>query len=96
MVYPRKLNDSSAEHTRVFGSLTVNRNRSLHLLEGCFPNVAVVAQLLDVEQTSVGSEADLPQARQVLEPFADGKVPGVVDGGLGAQSASFLVVLLDL
>jgi len=38
---------------------------------------------LDVEQTSVGGEADLPQRGQVGQPSADGEVVGVVDGGLG-------------
>jgi hypothetical protein len=35
-----------------------------------------VADPLDVEQTSVGLEADLPQRGQVLQPLADPKVAG--------------------
>ena len=54
-----------------------------------------MAEALDVEQTSVGRKADLPQGGQILQPFADAEVAGVVDGGLGAQGAAFLVVLLD-
>jgi hypothetical protein len=40
---------------------------------------------LDVEQTSVGGEADLGQCGQVVQPFADVEItPGVVDRGLGS------------
>jgi len=31
-----------------------------------------------------------------MQPLADGKITRVVDGGLGAQRPTFLVVLLDL
>jgi hypothetical protein len=34
---------------------------------------------LDVEQTSVGREADRPQRGQVVQPFAEGEVARVVD-----------------
>ena len=44
----------------------------------------VVAESLDVQQTSVGGEADLPQRGQIGQPFPDPEVAGVVDGGLGA------------
>ena len=40
-------------------------------------------------------EADLSQLRQVVKPLADIEITGVVDGGLGAQSTAFFVVLLD-
>jgi hypothetical protein len=43
----------------------------------------VVAESLDVQQTPVGGEADLPQRGQIGQPFPDRKVAGVVDGGLG-------------
>ena len=36
-----------------------------------------------------------PQGGQVSQPFADLEVAGVVDGGLGPERSSFLVVLLD-
>jgi len=42
-----------------------------------------MAESLDVEQTSVGGKADLPQRGQVGQPFPDPEVAGVVDGGLG-------------
>ena len=51
---------------------------------------------LDAQQAPVGGVADLPQRGQIGQPFAEAEVHGVVDGGLGAQRPSFLVVLLDL
>ena len=77
------------------GSLTIDLDRSDDLIESIFADRAVVAETLDVEQTSVGLEADLPQGGQVLQPLADAEVARVVDGGLGAKRAAFLVVLLD-
>src|SRR5689334_24213689 len=50
---------------------------------------------LDVEKTSVGLKADLPESGQVLQQFADAEVAGVVDGGFGAEGEAFLVILLD-
>jgi len=44
-----------------------------------------VADGLDVEETPVGVEADLPERGQVDQPLADLEVGGVVDGRLGAQ-----------
>ena len=44
----------------------------------------VVAESLDVEQTSVGGEADLAERGQIGQPFPDLEVAGVVDGGFGA------------
>jgi len=50
----------------------------------CFDAVGgVVAESLDVQQASVGGKADLPQGGQIGQPFADGEVVGVVDGGFG-------------
>jgi hypothetical protein len=42
----------------------------------------MVRNLLDVEETPVGLEADLPQRGQVLQQFADAKVASIVDSGL--------------
>src|SRR5436190_16704130 len=55
----------------------------------------VVADVFDVQQTSVGGEADLPHRGEVRQPFAQVEVAGVVDGGFGAQRAALFVVLLD-
>ena len=49
--------------------------------------VAVVAEAFDAEQASVGSEADLFQIIEVLQPAADIEVVRVVDDRLGAQRA---------
>ncbi len=43
-----------------------------------------MAESLDVQETSVGFKADLPQSGQVLQPLADVEVACVVDGGFGA------------
>jgi hypothetical protein len=56
----------------------------------------VVADHLDVEETPAGCEAGCPQGGQVVQPFADGEVAGVVDRGFRSERLPFLVVLLDL
>ena len=53
-------------------------------------------QTLDVEQTSVGGEADLPQRGQVAQSTADAEVAAVIDGRLGTEGLTLFVVLLDL
>src|SRR5664280_3431829 len=55
----------------------------------------VVVESLDALQAPVGLEADLPQCGQIHKTFPDVEVVGVVDGGLGSQRSSFLVVALD-
>ena len=45
--------------------LGVNHERLIHLLEGGFADVSVMADGLDVQQSSVGLIADLPQGGQV-------------------------------
>src|SRR5258708_27201166 len=67
----------------------------MELPEELFAECAVMADSLDVEQTSIGRKADLPQGGEVLQPLTQFKVSGVGDGGLGAQRAPFFVVLLD-
>ena len=62
------------------------------LVERVLADGAVVADCLEVQQTSVGLEADLPQSGQVVQPLGDGEVAGVVDDGLGAKSAPLLGV----
>ena len=72
----------------------VHHGRAMQLLEGLHTERAVVAEPLDAQPASVGGEADLFQVIEVAQPSADGEVVGVVDDGLGAQCAPFLVVLL--
>ncbi len=50
---------------------------------------------MDVEETPVGGEADLPECGKIVEPSADTEVTGVVDGGLGPEGLALLVILLD-
>src|SRR4051812_34107630 len=64
-------------------------------MESILSDGTVVRDLLDVEQTSIGSNADLPQSGQVLQAFAEGEITRVVDSRFGAQGASFFVILLD-
>jgi hypothetical protein len=45
------------------GALPVWRDWPIELLEGSFAKGTIMAERLDVEQTSVGREADLPQGR---------------------------------
>ena len=66
-----------------------------HLFESVFADGAVVRDGLDVEQSSVGLEADSAQRGQVAQVLADTEIARVVDGGLGTQCPAFLVVLLD-
>jgi hypothetical protein len=49
------------------GSLTIDRGRTDYPIERILAYRAIVGNLLDVEKTPVGLEADLPQGRQVLQ-----------------------------
>src|SRR5579871_2154041 len=75
--------------------LFIDRYRLIEPAEGVLAQGAILADRLDVQQTSVGLEADLPQGGQVHQPLAQAEVARVVDGSLGPQGAAFLVVLLD-
>ena len=72
----------------------VDGKGSLHVLEGSFADEAVMADALDVEQTSVGRKADLTQFLEVLDASDDGEVAGIVDRRLGSERLSLLVILL--
>jgi hypothetical protein len=54
-----------------------------------------VADPLDVQETPVGREADLPQRRKVLQPSTDGEVARVIGRDLGPKRLPLLVVRLD-
>jgi len=75
------------------GALTVDRHGLVDLTKRVFAHGAIVADRLDVQETSVGLEADLPQGGQIMQPFADVEVAGVVDGGFRAQGTTLLVIL---
>ena len=73
----------------------------MNLSEGGLSPTRVMAEAFDFEKTSVGLKADLPQLGQVTQPFTDGEVASIIDGGFGAGpgeglAGNFLVVLLDL
>lgn len=67
----------------------------MELLKGLHGQQAVIPDLLDSEQTSVGLKAELPQTRQVTQALAEEEVTPAVNGGFGCQRPPFLVVLAD-
>ena len=77
------------------GTLPIDLDRFIDTAERVFADGTVLADPLDVQETSVGVEADPPQGGQVGQPFADAEVAGVVDRGFGPQGAALLVILLD-
>ncbi len=77
------------------GALTGALDRAVDLLKGLFGEDAVVTDAFDFEEPAVCTEADFAQFRQVVQSFADAEVVGVVDRCFGAQSALFLMILLD-
>ena len=76
-------------------ALLPDRYWLLHVLERGFADEAIVADALDVEQTSVGCKADLAQSGKVLDTSADAEVAGIVDRRFGSKRLQQLVVLLD-
>src|SRR5262249_40569492 len=76
-------------------ALRIYHDRPLQVLERCFADEAIVADALDVKQTSVGRKADLAQFGKVFDAPADVEVAGVVDGRLSPKRLSLLVILLD-
>src|SRR3990172_2295555 len=87
--------DARIPEAETGGALAVDALGVLDALKRVFAERTVMAEALDVEQTSVGGEADLPQRREVVQPSADREVVAVVDDRLRAQSPVLLEVLLD-
>jgi len=87
--------DTGVGEAQSGGALTVDDDGRSDSSEGVFAAPGLVADSLDVQETSVGGEADLPQGGQVAQPFADPEVTGVVDGHFGAEGSTLLVVLLQ-
>jgi hypothetical protein len=78
------------------GALGLDDHRVVELGEGLLTQSGMRSCPLDVEETSVGGEADLPQGGKVAQPSADAEVTAVIDGGLCSKRGVQLVVLLDL
>src|SRR3954470_5999850 len=76
-------------------ALSIDYDRPLQVLERCFADEAVVADALDVKQTSVGRKANLAQFGEIFDASANFEVAGIVDGRLGSKRLSLLVILLD-
>src|SRR6516225_3590001 len=75
--------------------LPIKFDRFIDPTKRVFAEAAILADPLDVQETSVGLKADPPQGGEIGQPFADAEVAGVVDRGLGAQGATLLMILLD-
>ena len=54
-----------------------------------------MADVLDVQETSVDSATNLLQVGQLRDILLQAEVGRVVDGGLGTQRTTFLEILLD-
>jgi hypothetical protein len=55
-----------------------------------------VTDFLDLQHPAIGSQADLPQPRQVLQQTPNLEVVSIVDGCFSAQGPPLLVVLFDV
>ncbi len=63
--------------------------------ENVFADGGIMTETFGIEETPVGGEADLPQCGQVAQPSADAEIVAVVDGRLGSEGSTLLVVLLN-
>ncbi len=66
-------------------TLIAHSDSSLHVLERCFTDEAVMADALDVEQTSVGGKADFPQFLEIFDAPANVEVASIIDGRFGSK-----------
>jgi hypothetical protein len=78
------------------GVLAFDPLRLGDLFENGLPDPAVLSELLNLKESSVGLKAYGPQGGQVLESSADAEVVGIVDGRLSTPGPILLEVLLDL
>ena len=86
---------SRVAETHSAGTPPINFRRLDELAKRRLIEGRVVAELLDVQETSVGVKADLPEGRQVVQPATDAKISCVGDSSLRSQHAAFLVILFD-
>jgi len=92
----RRQQGHSARQTKAQagGALTLWGEGRLHNAFNTFlGEMTVVADTLDVQQTSIDFSTDLLQEGQIGEIQADTKVFGIIDDGLCAQGAVFFEVL---
>src|SRR5215472_16923975 len=82
-------------HTQGGCALLPDRYGLLQVLERGFTDEAIMADALDVEQTSVGCKAELAQFGKVYDASTDTKITRVVDGRFSSKGFPLLVVLLD-
>jgi hypothetical protein len=77
------------------GALPIECNRTVDGLESILSQHAIMAEALDLEQAAIGRKTDFTLFWQIAQTLANAEIVSVVDGGLGAQGAVFLVILLD-
>ena len=87
--------DSRITEAERWRSLVVDDDRLCDVTEDVVADGGIMTETLDVEETPVGGEADLPQSGQVAQPSADAEIVAVVDGGLSSEGSTLIVVLLD-
>src|SRR6266566_4238423 len=86
--------DVGVGETESWHAFSLNDRGACEREEGVLSQTTVVAQSLDVQETSVGFKADLPESGKMNEPLGNSKVEGIVGGELGAKAPALLVVLL--
>ena len=72
------------------GALGVDDDGLCQGVEMVVADQAVVAQIFDAQEASVGGKADLPQRGQIAQSPTDLEVVGVVDGRFGARAPGLL------
>jgi hypothetical protein len=87
--------DARILETQSCRMLVIDESGPLHFVKCIFADCAVMADALDVEETSIGFKADLPECGKVPQPLSDVEVAGVVDRRFSSKGSPFLVVLLD-
>src|SRR5438552_15614750 len=76
------------------GALRVDDDGLGERVEVVVADQAVVAQIFDAQEASVGGKANLPQGGEIAESPTDLEVVGIVDGGFRPERLAFFVVLL--
>ena len=88
--------DAAVAEAKAGGALIVDEDGGHDGVQAVLADQAIVAQLFDAQEASVGGKADLPQGGQIAERATDLEIVRVVDGGFGPERLAFFVVLLDL